>query len=150
MKKKGVKTEYEKLIGGCVFHSPEARPQRVSAVAGTQAQGSRGHGVTRTCLLPRDSSHGVNWFVHSAEKPSSRSNWLRKQVSAFPLKSDDFHSLTAVTAFRDLCHQGYRKAALHSIAAHKLCMPTLFSSPTSMQLTGDGVCACALKQSIRS
>lgn len=60
-------------------------------MAGTQAQGP-GVSMVRARLLPRDGLHSTNWFVHSAEEPSSRPNWLGKQVSAFPLQSDDFHS----------------------------------------------------------
>lgn len=60
-------------------------------VVGTQAQGP-GVSMARARLLPRDGLHSANRFVHSAEEPSSRPNWLGKQVSAFPLKSGDFHS----------------------------------------------------------
>lgn len=77
---------------GLVFYFPEARPQQARAVVGTWAQGSREVSMVRAHLLPRDSSCSVNWFVHSAEKPSSRPDWLGKQVSEFPPKSGDFHS----------------------------------------------------------
>lgn len=60
-------------------------------VAGTQAQGPGGQGA-RAHLLPKNGLHSTNWFVHSAEEPSYRPNWLGKQVTAFPLKSGDFHS----------------------------------------------------------
>lgn len=67
---------------------------KVVSKNGDRDKGSgAGVSMTRACLLPRDGLHSTNWFVHSAEEASSRPNWFGKQVSAFPLKSDDFRSL---------------------------------------------------------
>lgn len=101
-------------------------------MAGTQAQGP-GVSMARARVLPRDSVHSTNWFVHSAEEPSSRPNWLEKQVSAFPLKSHDFHSPQQCQHF--VTPVAEVTVGLHSTTAHKPCMPELNESPASMQLT---------------
>jgi len=134
---------------GICISFPSSRRVVSNSSGGDTCTGVRSGQSSSTRLLPWDGSYNINWFVHPAEKPSSRPDWLGKQVSAFPLKSHDFHSLTAVPAFRDLCHPGYCRTTLHGTAAHKLCMPALVCFSTSMQLTGDGICACVTKQSIR-
>lgn len=89
LKKKGVKQKTQLWDGYFTLQKRQAK-----VVAGTWAQGSGEGSMASTCLLPRERSYSVNRFVQSAEKPSFRPNWLGKQVSLFPPKSDDFHSLT--------------------------------------------------------
>lgn len=149
-KKKKKVVEYGKPSACCVFHSLESkllwlrnsRDMGSGVWGGSQEQGSS---IKRIHLLPcghtQEGLHGVNWFAQPAEKPSSRPDLLGKQVSMFPLKSNDFHSLTAVRKHCDLCHT-ICHAVVHN-GLYTLCMVVGHCRPPSfVQLTRDSMCVC--------